>query len=419
MIATRATVDFMGLLPGRRTTIAAWSWMAGACPIIATKSRREAGFAHPHHRRRRHDRTQADGAAAGRRARCTATRSKNSRCTTSFRFRESPRRTSAPAIANGDQRSRRRRAKPRRLSRERPDIIFHLAGVVSGEAEPNFDKGYHVNLDGMQALLEAIRARPATAIIHSWSSRPRSPSTARRSRRRSRTNSISRRSPPTARRRRSCELPARRLHPPRLPRWRRHPPADHLRAARQAEQGGLRLLLRHHPRAARRRGGGAAGRRHGAHTHASPRAAVGFLIHAAGLTREQLGPRINLAMPGVCCTVAEQIEALRRVAGDKVAARIRREPDELIMRIVAGWPQRFEAQPRARARLRGRELVRRDHPHPYRRRPRRQVCRVALMRFSGPAHSGDAGPALQALPRRRDACRTARRSPPMSPIPAR
>ena len=36
------------------------------------------------------------------------------------------------------------------------------------------------------------------------------------------------------------------------------------------------------------------------HTHASPRAAVGFLIHAAGLTREQLGPRINLAMPGVC-----------------------------------------------------------------------------------------------------------------------
>ena len=49
-------------------------------------------------------------------------------------------------------------------------------------------------------------------------------------------------------------------------------------------------------------------------------------------------------MPGVCCTVGEQIEALRRVAGDKVAARIRREPDELIMRIVAGWPERFDAK---------------------------------------------------------------------------
>jgi hypothetical protein len=39
--------------------------------------------------------------------------------------------------------------------------------------------------------------------------------------------------------------------------------------------------------------------------------------------------------------VAEQIEALRRVAGDKVVARIRREPDELVGCIVAGWPSRF------------------------------------------------------------------------------
>jgi hypothetical protein len=49
-------------------------------------------------------------------------------------------------------------------------------------------------------------------------------------------------------------------------------------------------------------------------------------------------------MPGVCCTVAEQIEALARVAGPKIAARIRREPDELIMRIVGGWSERIEAR---------------------------------------------------------------------------
>ena len=78
------------------------------------------------------------------------------------------------------------------------------------------------------------------------------------------------------------------------------------------------------------------------HWHASPRSAVGFLIHAAGLNREQLGDRVSLSMPGVCCTVGEQIEALKRVAGDKVAARIRREPDELVARIVAGWPSRFD-----------------------------------------------------------------------------
>jgi nucleoside-diphosphate-sugar epimerase len=67
-------------------------------------------------------------------------------------------------------------------------------------------------------------------------------------------------------------------------------------------------------------------------------------MHAASLNAAQLGPRINLTMPGVCCTVGEQIAALRRVAGERVAARIRREPDEFIMRIVAGWPSRFDAR---------------------------------------------------------------------------
>ena len=43
------------------------------------------------------------------------------------------------------------------LIAHRPDLIVHLAGVVSGEAERNFDLGYRVNLDGTRALLEAVR----------------------------------------------------------------------------------------------------------------------------------------------------------------------------------------------------------------------------------------------------------------------
>ncbi|WP_374623299.1 NAD-dependent epimerase/dehydratase family protein, partial [Devosia sp.] len=39
----------------------------------------------------------------------------------------------------------------------RPDLIFHLAAIVSGEAEADFDKGYRINLDGTRYLLEAIR----------------------------------------------------------------------------------------------------------------------------------------------------------------------------------------------------------------------------------------------------------------------
>jgi nucleoside-diphosphate-sugar epimerase len=80
------------------------------------------------------------------------------------------------------------------------------------------------------------------------------------------------------------------------------------------------------------------------HWHASPRSAVGFLMHAASLSRETLGPRINLTMPGVACTVGEQIAALRRVAGEKVVARVKREPDAAIMKIVSGWPTRFDAK---------------------------------------------------------------------------
>jgi nucleoside-diphosphate-sugar epimerase len=80
------------------------------------------------------------------------------------------------------------------------------------------------------------------------------------------------------------------------------------------------------------------------HWFASPRAAIEFLLHAAGLDTARLGARRNLSMPGIAATVAEQIEALRRVAGDKAVRLIRREPDATIMRIVDGWPRNFDAK---------------------------------------------------------------------------
>jgi UDP-glucose 4-epimerase len=79
------------------------------------------------------------------------------------------------------------------------------------------------------------------------------------------------------------------------------------------------------------------------HWHASPRAATGFLRHALTLDLSRVGPRRNLTMPGLSATVAEQVEALRRVAGDRAVALIRREPDPVIAGIVAGWATRFDA----------------------------------------------------------------------------
>jgi nucleoside-diphosphate-sugar epimerase len=226
---------------------------------------------------------------------------------------------------------------------ERPETIFHLAGVVSGEAETDFDKGYRVNLDGSRALLEAIRAagggyQPKVVFTSSIAvfGAPFPPAIPDDFHLTPLTSYGTQKA--------ICELLladyTRRGFLDgvgiRLPTVCVRPGKPN-----KAASGFFSSIIREPladleavlPVADSVR-----------HTHASPRAAIGFLIHAAGLTREQLGPRINLSMPGVCCTVAEQIEALARIAGPKVAARIRREPDELVARIVSGWSERFDAQ---------------------------------------------------------------------------
>jgi nucleoside-diphosphate-sugar epimerase len=224
---------------------------------------------------------------------------------------------------------------------ERPDAIFHLAAVVSGEAELDFEKGVHVNLDGSRALIEAIRAAGegyCPRLVF--------------------TSSIAVFGAPFP------ESIADDFHLTPLTSYGTQKAIVELLLADYTRRGfldaiGIRLpsiVVR--PGRPNRAASGffssiirepLAGEEavlpvadSVLHWHASPRAAVGFLIHAAGVDREKLGPRVSLTMPGVCCTVAEQIAALRRIAGDKVAARIRREPDPLVARIVAGWPSRFD-----------------------------------------------------------------------------
>lgn len=47
-----------------------------------------------------------------------------------------------------------------RLVTPRTQLVFHLAGVVSGAAEADFDAGMHVNFDGTRLLLDACRSQP-------------------------------------------------------------------------------------------------------------------------------------------------------------------------------------------------------------------------------------------------------------------
>ena len=89
------------------------------------------------------------------------------------------------------------------------------------------------------------------------------------------------------------------------------------------------------------------------HPLASPRAAVDYLVHAATLEAARLGDWRALTMPGLSVTVAEQIEALRELAGDRAVALIRREHDPVIAGIVAGWPRAFATERAAALGFRG------------------------------------------------------------------
>jgi nucleoside-diphosphate-sugar epimerase len=75
---------------------------------------------------------------------------------------------------------------------------------------------------------------------------------------------------------------------------------------------------------------------------ASPRAVVGMLLHALALAPADWGWHRSLNLPGLTVSMHEEIAALRAVAGDAVAARIKAAPDESVMRLVRTWAARFD-----------------------------------------------------------------------------
>lgn len=227
------------------------------------------------------------------------------------------------------------------LVADAPELIFHLAAVVSGEAEADFDKGYRVNIDGMRHLLEAARTK---------GNKPRFVFTS------------------------SIAVFGGPLPDPIPDDFHQTPPNSYGAAKVICEQWladytrrgfidgvGIRFpgitVRPGKPNAAASGFYSSIIREPLAgkeailpvpltkrNTHASPRAAIGFLMHAAALDGAALGLRRNLNMPGVAVTTGEQIEALRRIAGDKVVARIRQVPDETIMRIFPNESVRFDAK---------------------------------------------------------------------------
>ena len=232
---------------------------------------------------------------------------------------------------------------PGRCIAGRPDLVFHLAAIVSGEAEADFEKGYRINLDGTRALFDAIR-------VTGGGYRPRVVF----------TSSIAVFGAPFP------DAIGDEFFTTPLTSYGTQKAIGELLLADYSRRGfldgiGIRLpTICIRPGKPNKAASGffsnilrepLAGQEavlpvseDVRHWHASPRAAVGFLMHAATLDLAPLGARRALSMPGLSATVGEQIEALRRVAGEGAVKLIRRERDPAIEKIVAGWPRNFDTK---------------------------------------------------------------------------
>ena len=225
----------------------------------------------------------------------------------------------------------------------KPDVIFHMAAVVSGEAEADFDKGYAINMDGTRHLLDAIRKigrgyRPKFIF----------------------TSSIAVFGSPFP------EVIGDEFFTTPLTSYGTQKAICELLISDYSRRGFIDGLALRMPTVCVRPGKpnkAASGffsniireplvgleavlpvSENVRHWHASPRSAVAMLVHSAEMDLSQVGTRRALTMAGISCTVAEQIAALSRIGGEKCVKLIKRVPDETITRIVAGWPSRFDAK---------------------------------------------------------------------------
>jgi nucleoside-diphosphate-sugar epimerase len=233
------------------------------------------------------------------------------------------------------------------LIQERPDVIFHLAAIVSGDAEANFEKGYKINFNGSWALFEAIRQEGEKQgekspykprfifastlavfgppfpdpIPDSFATTPTSSYGTQKAMTELLLADYSRKGFLDGV---GVRLPTICIRP-----------GKPNKAASSFFSGILREPL----------AGQEAALPVGddvRHWFASPRAAVGFFIHAATIDTSSLGPRRSLTMPGVSATVGEEIAALRKAAGDAAVALIKRTEDPFVAKIVQGWAGRYD-----------------------------------------------------------------------------
>ncbi len=223
-----------------------------------------------------------------------------------------------------------------RLIAHRPDVIFHLAAVVSGQAEADFEIGYRVNVDGTRRLCEAIRLAgrgylprlvfsssvavfggPYPEFIDdSFHLTPHTSYGAQKAIGEILIADYSRKGFIDAV---GIRLPTVCIRPGVPNAAASGVFSNILREPLSGKPATLTVPM------------------DVSMVFCSPRTAVGFLVHGAGIDTCALGTRRSLTMPAVSATIADQIESLRRIAGDDVVGLITQKLDPVAEAIVRAW----------------------------------------------------------------------------------
>jgi len=218
--------------------------------------------------------------------------------------------------------------------------IFHLAAIVSGQAEADFELGMRINLDAARLLLEACRSaghKPKIVftssvavyggtlpemVLDTTALNPQSSYGAQKAICELLLNDYTRKG----------FVDGRVL---RLPTISVRPGAPN-KAASSFASGIIREPLNGKPSICP------------ASTDLriwllSPRYAIESLIAGHDLHSSVLGLNKSINLPGISVTVGQMIESLRKISGDQVAARISVEPDSKVEAIVRSWPGAWDA----------------------------------------------------------------------------
>lgn len=221
---------------------------------------------------------------------------------------------------------------------EGTDSVFHLAAVVSGQAEAEFETGMRINLLGTQNVIEACRKLSGTPKLVFSSSVavfggdtpptirddtqpvPQTSYGTQKAIGELLVNDYSRKGFLDGR---TLRLPTVVVRPGKPNRAASTWASSIIREPLQGDRAvcpvdeGVEMWI------------------------ASPRCIVASLLHAHGLPAAAFGMNRIVSLPGLTVSVREMVEALRAVAGEEAVSRIDWQRDEAISRIVAGWKARF------------------------------------------------------------------------------